>query len=113
VSRLFTARVEPRPPKSGVRHDLLRVDDDWRIGLSSEWLILDFHAMRSVTIATRQISSRARSSIPSDALHRFFRKFVERGHSHFDVLFFGVLNLIVTDAAEALDEHHHGGDSGA
>jgi hypothetical protein len=43
----------------------------------------------------------------------FFREFVERGHAHFQVLFFGVLDLVVTDAVEALDEHHDGGNAGS
>ena len=55
----------------------------------------------------------ARRRARRDAVHRFLRELVERYNRQLDMLFSGVLNLIVTDAAKALDEHHDGGDSGA
>ena len=69
--------------------------------------------LRSATFAI-EISSRApahqsRSNSPDS----YFREPVEGDNCQFDVLFFGVLNFIVTDAVEALDEHHDGGDSRA
>src|SRR5579862_9758442 len=44
--------------------------------------------------------------------HRFFCKIVESCDRKFKVLFFRVLNFIVTDAMQTLDEHHHRGNAG-
>lgn len=38
---------------------------------------------------------------------RFVRKSIKRNDRHRDVLFFGVLDLVVTDSKQALHEHHH------
>jgi hypothetical protein len=54
-------------------------------------------------------ADQSRTSSP----HCFVRELFECGYRQLDVLLPCVLNLVVTDAAKALDEHHDGGDSGA
>ena len=49
----------------------------------------------------------------TDLRHYLVREFVERGHSQFKMLFFRVLDLVVTDPAHTLDKHHYGRNSGA
>ena len=41
--------------------------------------------------------------------HRLLRQSVERAYAEFKVFFLRILDLVVADAVEALDEHHHRG----
>ena len=41
------------------------------------------------------------------------RQSIQRGDGEFEMLFAGVFDLVVADAAERLHEHHHRGDAGA
>ena len=40
--------------------------------------------------------------------HRLLREFIKRGDAEFEVFFLRVLDLVVADAVQALNEHHHG-----
>ena len=48
----------------------------------------------------------------SDPLHRLIGQLVERCHTHLEMLFFGVFDLVVANPVQALHEHHHGRHSG-
>src|SRR5262249_14487845 len=59
-----------------------------------------------------QFCKRLRSVSLPDPGHRFVGEFVERRYGELDVLFLGVLDPVVADAAEALYEHHDRRDAG-
>lgn len=43
-----------------------------------------------------------------DPTHRLFGESIEGNDRKFDVFFFGVFNLVVTDSMETLNKHHDG-----
>ncbi len=49
----------------------------------------------------------------SDPAHRLVCQPVESGHAHLQMLFLRVFDLVVTDAMQALHEHHDGRNTGA
>ena len=43
-----------------------------------------------------------------DPTYRFFGESIEGDDRKFDIFFFGVFNLVMTDSVEALNKHHDG-----
>ena len=60
--------------------------------------------------AATKVGPYSTENLPSrlNPRHRLLREFVERLHAQLEVLLFCVLDLIVTDAVQTLNKHHHG-----
>ena len=49
----------------------------------------------------------------SDEIHGFGGEAIEGGDAEFEVIFLCIFDFVVADAAERLNKHHHGRNSGA